>query len=234
MSGELKKPERTLPVGMIFGVLGVVALYMLVNFVAVHALGANGLMHTDTPASDVMQLVLGPRGAQLIAAAVMLSTFGFMSNQILTSPRVYHAMAQDGLFFKPVGWVHPRTRVPVIAIALQGIFAIIIALMGLYDQILNYVTSVDYVFFALSALALFVFRARDRRTGVEIPAGFRVPGHPISTGIFFVVAAGVVLDTYIKYPKNSLIGLAILLVAIPIYYFVLARPAFTELSAREQ
>lgn len=232
MTGELKDPQRTLPRGMLWGVGGVVALYMLVNFVCVHALGPVGLMHTDTPASDVLQLVLGPRGAQLIAAAVMLSTFGFMSNQILTSPRVYHAMALDGVFFKGVGWVHPKTRVPIVAIALQGLFAIVIALSGRYDQILNYVTSVDYVFFALSAIALFVFRARDKRAGIETP-GFRVPGHPVSTAVFFIAAAAVVLDTYVKYPQNSLIGLLLLLIAIPIYYLFLARPRFTARSAGE-
>ena len=131
-------------------------------------------------------------------------------------------MAQDGVFFKPVGWVHPSTRVPVVAIALQGIFAIVIALSGQYDQILNYVTSVDYVFFGLSAIALFVFRARDARTPQK-HRGFRVPGHPVSTGLFAVVSFAVVLDTYVKYPQNSLIGLAILLLGIPVYYAFLAK-----------
>ena len=231
MSGELKQPERTLPLGMLWGVIGVVVLYMLVNVVCLRVLGPSGLMHTATPASDVLQVVMGPRGAQLIAAAVMLSTFGFMSNQILTSPRVYHAMAQDGVFFKQAGWVHSRTRVPIVAIALQGIFAIVIALSGQYDQILNYVTSIDYVFFGLSAIALFVFRARDARSDVQIPRSLRVPGHPISTGVFMLVAFAVVLDTYIKYPQNSLIGLAILLAGIPVYYIFLAnerRRAATE------
>ncbi len=222
MSGELKQPQRTLPLGMLWGVIGVVVLYMLVNIVCLRVLGPNGLMHTATPASDVLQAVMGPRGAQLIAAAVMLSTFGFMSNQILTSPRVYHAMAQDGVFFKQAAWVNPRTRVPVVAIALQGIFAIVIALSGQYDQILNYVTSIDYVFFGLSAIALFIFRARDARADVRIPRSLRVPGHPFSTAVFMFVAFAVVLDTYIKYPQNSLIGLAILLAGIPVYYIFLA------------
>jgi APA family basic amino acid/polyamine antiporter len=227
MTGELKNPGRTLPLGMLWGVGGVVALYMLVNIVCLRVLGPAGLMHTATPASDVLQTLMGQRGAQIIAAAVMLSTFGFMSNQILTSPRVYHAMAQDGVFFKSVGWVHPKSRVPVIAIALQGVFAIVIALSGQYDQILNYVTSVDYVFFGLSAIALFIFRARDARGGRSIPGGFRVPGHPFSTGLFMLVAFAVVLDTYVKYPQNSLIGLAIFLVGIPVYYAFVAlrRPA---------
>jgi basic amino acid/polyamine antiporter, APA family len=221
MTAELKNPQRTLPLGLLWGVVAVVVLYMLVNFVCVQALGPSGLMNTNTPASDVLQRVLGPRGAQVIAAAVMLSTFGFMSNQILTSPRVYYAMAQDGVFFKPVAWVHPLTRVPIIAIALQGLAAIVIALSGQYDQILNYVTSVDYVFFTLAAIALFIFRARDRDAGFALH-GFRVPAHPISTAVFGVTCAGVVLDTYVKYPQNSLIGLAILLVAIPVYFYAFA------------
>lgn len=227
MTGELKNPQRTMPLGMLWGVIGVVVLYMLVNVVCLRVLGPAGLMHTATPASDVLATIMGPRGAQIIAAAVMLSTFGFMSNQILTSPRVYHAMAQDGVFFKGVGWVHPKSRVPVIAIALQGIFAIVIALSGQYDQILNYVTSVDYVFFGLSAIALFVFRARDSRTPRAVSGGFRVPGHPFSTALFMLAAFAVVLDTYVKYPQNSLIGLAILLVGIPVYYLFVAlrRPA---------
>jgi APA family basic amino acid/polyamine antiporter len=228
MTGELKEPHRTLPRGMLWGVVGVVVLYMLVNIVCLRVLGPAGLMHTATPASDVLQVIMGPRGAQIIAAAVMLSTFGFMSNQILTSPRVYHAMAEDGVFFKQVAWVHPNTRVPVIAIALQGVFAIVIALSGQYDQILNYVTSVDYVFFALSAIALFVFRARDARSRSDVPRSLRVPGHPISTAIFTIVAIGVVLDTYIKYPENSLIGLAILLAGIPVYYLFVSKQRTAE------
>jgi APA family basic amino acid/polyamine antiporter len=228
MAGEMKAPERTLPLGMLWGVAGVVVLYMLVNVVCIQVLGPAHLMNTTTPASDVLQVVMGSRGAQLIALAVTLSTLGFLSNQILTSPRVYHAMAQDGLFFKSVAWVHPRSRVPVIAIALQGIVALIITLSGRYDQILNYVTSIDYVFFALSAVALFVFRARDAKDPKAVPSRFLVPGHPISTAVFFIAAVAVVLDTYAKYPQNSLIGLAILLIAVPIYFFIFARPRAAE------
>jgi len=221
MTGELKNPARTLPLGILAGVGGVVTLYMLVNIVCIHVLGLAGLMNTKTPASDVLQAFMGSRGGQLIAAAICLSTFGFMSNQILTAPRVYHAMAQDGVFFKPVAWVHPRTRVPIIAIALQGVFAIAIALLGNYDQILNYVTSIDYVFFTLSALALFVFRARDARTPRAERPAFRVPGHPVSTAIFMIAAGAVVLDTWIKTPRDSLIGLAILLAGVPVYFIFL-------------
>ncbi len=223
VTGEMKNPARTLPRGMIYGVCGVVALYLLVNFVCVRVLGPHGLMGTATPASDVMRVAMGPLGERLIALAVALSTLGFLSNQILVSPRVYHAMARDGLFFKQIGWVHPVTRAPVVAIALQGAFAILIALSGRYDQILNYVTSVDYVFFGLAAVALFVFRRRDSANGPDSMPGFKVPGHPVSTAIFLIVAWAVVADTFAKYPSDTAKGLGILVISVPIY-FIWIRP----------
>lgn len=218
MTAELKNPAKTLPIGMLWGVGAAIVLYVLVNFISIRVLGATGLMHTDAPAAAVMRIALGPVGARLIALAVALSTLGFLSNQMLTSPRVYHAMAQDGSFFKAVAWVHPKTRVPMVAIALQGIVALVITLSGRYDQILNYVTSIDYIFFGLAAIALFAFRRRDARDGADSHVGYRMPGHPWSTVLFGVVAWSVVVDTWVKYPSDSLIGLGILLAAIPIYF----------------
>ncbi|MDQ2680976.1 MAG: amino acid permease [Candidatus Eremiobacteraeota bacterium] len=218
MTGELKNPARTLPLGMIWGVVGVVILYMLVNIVSVKVLGTAALAQSHAPASDVMRVILGPLGARLIALVIALSTLGFLSNQMLTSPRVYHAMAQDGNFFPQVAWVHPKTRVPMIAIALQGVVAIAIALSGRYDQILNYVTSVDYIFFGLSAIALFIFRRRDRNEGAGAAVGFRMPGYPWTTALFLIVAWTIVLDVFIKDPRDSLGGLVIIALGIPVYY----------------
>jgi len=226
MTGELKEPSRTLPRGMVWGVCGVVVLYVLVNVVCLRVLGPTGLMRTDAPASEVLRALLGSRGAQLIAALVALSTLGFLSNQILVSPRVYHAMAKDGLFFRQIGWLHPRTRVPVIAIALQGAVAIFITLWKGYAEILNYVISVDYVFFALAAIAVFVFRARDRARQEARP-GFVVPLHPYSTALFALVAVAVVITTYVASFLNALVTLGLFLAAIPAYY------GFVALRRRE-
>lgn len=224
MTGELKNPARTLPIGMLWGVGGVIALYLLVNIVCLRVLGPAGLMHTDAPASEVLRAFMGARGAQIIAALIALSTLGFLSNQILTSPRVYHAMAQDGLFFRQIAWLHPKTRVPAIAIALQGAFAIAITLLKGYGQILNYVIGIDYVFFALAAIAIFVFRARDRRVGRVNPA-FCIPLHPFTTALFLAITVGVVLTTYVSSPQGAMWSLGALLSAVPIYYLFLARPA---------
>src|SRR6476620_3920118 len=160
VAGEMRDPRRDLSRGLVIGVIGVVALYLAVNFVCLRVLGPDGLAATRIPASAVMRAALGDRGAQWIAFGIAISTLGFLSQGILTAPRVYYAMARDGLFFKSVGWLSPKTRVPVVAIILQGATATVIALSGRYEQILNYVISVDFISFGLTASSLFVFRRK--------------------------------------------------------------------------
>ncbi len=216
MSAELQDPRRSLPRGLLFGVLAVVGLYLAVNLVCLRVLGVQGLAATNTPASAIAQIALGPIGLRIMAIVIALSTLGFLSNQILTSPRVYFQMAADGTFFRQLAWVNPRTHVPVIAIVAQGAVAMVIAVSGRYDQILNYVTCVDYVFFGFSAIALIVFRNRDARDGAPKPF-YCMPGHPWTTLLFLVAAWGVVGDVLFKAPVNTMIGLGILISGWPIY-----------------
>jgi APA family basic amino acid/polyamine antiporter len=211
VSGELARPRRDLPIGLLAGIIGVIAIYVGVTYICVRALGADGLANSPTPASAVMRLALGERGAQLIAAGIAISTLGFLSQSMLTAPRVYYAMAADGLFFRSVGRISAKTHVPVVAIALQGIVAIVITLSGTYEQILGYVVSTDFIFFGLTGLALFIFRRR------QPPAGFRTPGHPITTAIFTISCWIVVIATIAKSPMNSVIGFAILAAGLPAY-----------------
>ena len=212
IAGEVREPRRTLPRGLILGVLGVIALYLAVNWVCLRVLGVEGLAETRTPASDVMRAALGDWGARLIAAGIALSTLGFLSQAMLTAPRVYYAMADDGLFFRGVAWLHPRSRVPVVAIALQGVLAGVIAVSGRYEQILNYVVPVDWIFFGLSAGCLFVLRRRD-----ALAAAYSVPGHPWTTAAFVVASALVVASAFRGHPVNSLIGLGIMMAGVPVY-----------------
>lgn len=233
VAGEVREPLKNLPRGLLLGVLGVILVYLSVNFVCVHTLGPEGLAQTKTPASAVMRLALGENGARFIAAGIAASTLGFLSQSMLTAPRVYFAMAEDRLFFKSLAKLN-RARVPAFAILLQGAFAIIIALWGRYEQILNYVVSVDVVFFALSAACIFVFRKRMRDNRIDPPPPgygaasiFRVPGHPYTT-LFFIAACGaVVFSTVRRYPYNSLIGLGIMLTGLPAYLFWKMRRATT-------
>jgi len=212
VAAELKQPERDLPRGLLIGVGGVIALYLAVSAVCLRVLGPEALAATSTPASEVMRRALGENGARAIAVGIAISTLGFLSQSMLTAPRVYYAMATDGLFFRSVGRVHPVTRVPTVAIALQGLLAVVIALSGRYEQILNYVVSVDFIGFGLTGLALFVFRHRGERA-----ASFRTPGHPFTTAFFVAASFLVVVNTVWQYPQNTLVGLAILAAGIPAY-----------------
>ncbi|MBV8345817.1 MAG: amino acid permease, partial [Candidatus Eremiobacteraeota bacterium] len=129
MTAELKEPHVTLPRGMIAGVVIVVALYLAVNAVCLRTLGVGALAATSTPASAIAQLAFGPVGLRIMAVVIALSTLGFLSNQILTSPRVYFQMAADGTFFKQLAWLNPRTHAPVVAIVVQGLIALVISFL---------------------------------------------------------------------------------------------------------
>lgn len=211
VAGEMRDPRRDLARGLLFGVAGVVLLYTAVAFVCVHALGPTGLANSRTPATDVMRLALGEKGAAFIAVGIAISTLGFLSQGMLTAPRVYFAMAEDGLFFRQVARVSVSTRVPVVAIILQGLAASIIALSGTFGQILSYVVSVDFIFFGLTGAALFVFRHRSPQQDVP----YKVPWHPLTTGFFVLACWTVVVATVINNPLNSLIGYAILAAGVP-------------------
>ncbi len=211
VAGEMKNPERDLALGLLLGVTGVILLYTSVAAICVHALGAAGLAASKTPASDVVRLALGEAGARWIALGIAISALGFLSQGMLTAPRVYFAMAEDGLFFRRVAQVNDKTRVPVVAIVLQGVMAAVIALSGTYGQILSYVVSVDFIFFGLTGAALFVFRHRDPDQKVA----FRAPGHPFTTALFVIACWVVVVATVYNNPLNSLLGYAILLAGVP-------------------
>jgi len=216
VAAEVKNPGRNLPRALVIGVAGVILLYVTVNWVCLRALGVEGLAATTTPASAVMRLALGGRGAALISAAIAISTLGFLSQSILTAPRVYFAMAEDGLFFRGVARVDPHTHVPILAIVVQSVWAMVIAMSGRYEQILNYVVSMDFLFFALTASTLFVFRRR--RETMQGTATFRVPGHPITTAIFVAICCWIVANTIYRYPQNTLIGVSVLVTGIPVYW----------------
>jgi len=217
VAAEVKDPRINLPRGLLLGVLGVVVLYLGVNWVCLRSLGPQGLAATTTPASAVMKMALGQTGATFIAAAIAISALGFLSQSILTGPRVYFAMAADGLFFRGIAWLHPRTHVPLIAIVLQSVWTVVIAVSGRYEQILNYVISMDFLFFGLTATTLFVFRRRTAHA-VNGSRAYRMPGHPVSTVTFVAVCWWIVAITIYRYPQNSLIGVALLLAGVPVYW----------------
>jgi basic amino acid/polyamine antiporter, APA family len=216
VAGEMRDPRRDLSRGLLLGVAAVVGLYLAVNLACLRVLGPAGLDATTTPASDVMRIALGERGAQWIAVGIAISTLGFLSQSMLTGPRVYYAMARDGLFFESVGKLSRRSRAPVVAIVLQGLAAIAIACSGTYGEILNFAITVDFIFFGVTAASLFILR--HRQVGSET-AIYRVPGHPFTTILFVLSCAGIVGSAIIASPGNSAIALCIMLAAVPVYYY---------------
>ena len=216
---EVKEPRKNLSRALVIGVAGVILLYVGVNFVCVRALGPQELADTHVPATAVMRVAMGDSGARLIAFGIVVSTLGFLSQSVLTAPRVYFAMARDRLFFRSIATVTRRTHVPAFAIILQSAWTIVVALSGRYEQILNYVVSMDFLFFGLTGASLFVFRRRDREQG----SGYRVPGHPVTTTVFVLVSWLVVINTIYKYPRNTLLGFFILLLGVPVYAFWAAK-----------
>jgi APA family basic amino acid/polyamine antiporter len=214
VAGEVREPRKNLPRGLLLGVLGVIVVYLSVNYVCVQILGAEALAQTKTPATAVMRLALGDNGARFIAAGIAISTIGFLSQSMLTAPRVYFAMAEDKLFFRQLASLN-RARVPAFAIALQGGLAIVIALVASkYEQILNYVVSIDVIFFALSAICVFVFRKRRP----SAPDVFRVPGHPFTTLFFIAACAVITFSLLYNFPMNSAISFGIVLLGVPAYF----------------
>ncbi len=217
VGGEIRDPRRNLTRALVIGVLAVTALYLAVNIACLHSLGAQDLGRTKTPASDVLSLTVGPLGARLAAAAIALSTLGYLSQSLLTSPRVYFAMAREGFLFKSLGEVSARTGAPVMAILVTAVWTGVLSLLP-YESILAYVVAINFLFFGLSGFCLFVLRARAKAAGGEVEAGFRAPWHPWSTGAFVLACAVVVAASFVSHPVESLIGYGFLALGIPVYF----------------
>src|SRR3954470_23564235 len=177
---ELIEPEKNLPRALIAGVIIVVAVYLLANWAYLRTLGIAGLAQSSAPAADAMTARFGSIGGTIIAAGIAISSFGFLNLVILVSPRVYRAMASDGLFFPSLARLHPTYRTPAAAILFQGVWAILLTLTGRYGDLLDYVVFGDWIFFGSTAATLFVFRARARRGQETGSVRFRMPGYPLA------------------------------------------------------
>ena len=220
---EIIEPERTLPRALLIGTTIVVAVYVTANLAYLRVLGVAGLGLSQAPAADVMEATLGSWGRRLISLGIACSTFGFLNLVILVSPRVYQAMAADGVFFPALARLHPRYRTPGLAILVQGAWAILLMLSKKYGQLLDYVVFGDWIFFGLTAATLFVYRRRQGATTPGRQGEFRVPGYPVTPLIFCAAAVYVVISSVLSEPGNAAIGAGLLLLGIPVYLFWSAR-----------
>jgi APA family basic amino acid/polyamine antiporter len=212
---EMRDPERNLPRALLLGVGIVVVVYLAANAVYLRTLGAEGLAASTAPASDAMLALLGPWGRQAIALGITLSTFGFLHVVILVSPRVYQAMARHGTALSALARLHPRYRTPVAALLVQGAWSAVLVLTGTYGELLDYAAFGDWLFFALVASTLFVFRRRDGAA----PA-FRTPFFPWSVLLFIGAAIYAMIGTVAANPRNAAFGALLILAGLPVYFLV--------------
>ena len=211
---EIREPERNLPRAILLGVAIVIVVYVTANIAYVHVLGAPALAATRTPAADLARAVLGDTGADALDILIIISTFGFLNLALMTAPRVYYAMAQDGVFFAGVARVSPRTHAPVAAIATQGLLAAAFALLDTYDALLGYAVFADWIFFALAGVALIVFR----RTRPDAPRPYAVPLYPIVPLVFAIAGFAIVANTFVADPRDAAIGTAIIAIGVPVFF----------------
>ena len=211
---EIIEPERNLPRALVLGVIGVVTVYLLANIAYLRGLGSAGLAQSTAPAADVMRGLLGPVGATIISAGITASTFGFLNLVILVTPRVFQAMAADGVFFPRFARLHPVYRTPTAAILLQGVWSIVLTLNRSFTALVDYVAFGDWIFFGLTVVGLFIYRGR---AGAQ--PSFCAPGGGWVPGFFVLAAVYVVASSVWANPVNAVIGSGLIMLGVPVYLY---------------
>ncbi|HEX8000495.1 MAG TPA: amino acid permease [Pyrinomonadaceae bacterium] len=218
VAGEVKNPQRNIPLALIGGMLIIMSLYVFVNIAYFYALDPTtiaSIPKESSVAREVAQTFLGPVAISLIAAALMFSSIGTLHTSILTGARVPYAMSRDRLFFQNLARLSPRTHVPTGALILQGIWASILALSGSFDTLTDYVIFGSWIFYALVTASVFIFRRR--MPDAERP--YRAWGYPVVPVLFLLVTGWLLFTTLLTKPVQALIGLVLILIGLPVYYY---------------
>lgn len=215
-SAEIKNVRRTLPLAMLAGTAAVTLIYLLTNLAYMFLLSPAGMAASPRVAADAIERALGPAGGSLISLAIFISTFGVVGIYTLTAPRIYFAMARDGLFFRRAASIHPRFRTPAFAIAAQALWAAVMILFwGTFENLISYVVFTDWIFFGLAAAAVLVLRRRQPHA--ERP--FTVPLYPFTPLFFVAMSAWFVATTLVQKPAQAWAGLALLALGLPVYWY---------------
>ena len=213
-AGEVIDPQRTFPRAIVVGTASLVGIYLFANIGYLAALGPEGVAGSDRVAAEAVGAIVGPGAAKLIAAAILVSIFSATNGLTISAPRVYYAMARDGLFFRTLGEVHPRYGTPAVSIAVGTLWAMVLAVSGTFEQLLTYVVFVGWIFYALGAACVFVLR----RTQPDAVRPFRVPGYPWTPMLFIVAATALVGNTIATQPARAAIGIGVVLLGLPVYF----------------
>jgi APA family basic amino acid/polyamine antiporter len=220
-AGETLNPQRDFARGIVLGTLAVIVVYLVANLAYVAALGPAGVMTSTRVAADAMHTLFGEPWGQLVTIPILISIFGAANGIALTEPRVFYAMAKDGVFFQTLARVHPRYGTPAVAIVASAAWSALLAASGTFEQLLTYVVFAGWAFYALAAASIFVYRRRRP----DAPRPFRTPGYPLTPVLFIVVSAAIVVNTLITQPKQALLGLGIILLGTPAFLWWRKRSA---------
>jgi basic amino acid/polyamine antiporter, APA family len=212
-AGETQQPQRTFPLGMAIGTTVLIAVYCLANLGYIAALGPEAAAGSLSIAATAVDAAFGPLAAKLIAIAILVSIFSAANGLVLTAPRVFWAMARDGVFFRGLAHVDPRFGTPAISIVVMCLWAMLLAATGTFDQLLTYVVFTGWIFYALGAASIFVFRRREP----DAVRPFRVPGYPVTPAVFVIAAAAIVLNALLAGTGQALIGIGVVLTGVPAY-----------------
>jgi APA family basic amino acid/polyamine antiporter len=220
-AGEIRNPRRNVPLALALGVAIVSVLYIACNLVYLRTLPLEAIAHApeDRVATAAASVILGPIAVRVMAAAIMISTFGCLNGMILAGARVYYAMALDGLFFKPVARLHPARHTPAVSLVVQCVWACLLTLSGTYSNLLDYVIFAVLLFYMLTIAGLFVLR----RTRPEIERPYRALGYPVLPAIYILVAGVIEVLLLVYKPNYTWPGLMIVLLGVPVYYLWRAR-----------
>jgi len=226
ISGEVINPKRNVPLSLFFGTLIVSVIYLVTNFVYIKVLPLSGspdgadvlsrgiqFATDDRVATSAMSVVFGDYAAIIMAIFIMISTFGCNHGLIMAGPRVYYAMAKDGLFFRKVGEIN-KNGVPGFAIAVQGVWAVLLCLSGTYGELLDYVIFAVLIFFTLTILAIFILRVKKP----DIPRPYKAFGYPVIPAIYILTTVSIMVILLIFKPDYTFPGLGIVLLGIPVFY----------------
>lgn len=214
-AGEVIDPQRNFARGIILGTFALIGIYLLANVAFIAALGLERSAQSERIAAEAVTAILGPNAGKLIAVVILISIFSAANSNVLTATRVYFAMAQDGVFFKRMANVHPRWNTPAFAILASSVWAAVMAMSGTFEQLLTYVVFAGWAFYGLGAATIFYYRRREP----EAARPFRVPGYPWTSLLFIGAAAAIVLNTIFLNPVQAVIGIALILLGAPVYWF---------------
>jgi basic amino acid/polyamine antiporter, APA family len=214
-AGETVNPQRTFPLSFFIGTAALIAIYLFANVGYVAALGAAGVASSTRVAASALGVVVGHGAGKFVTIAILISMFSAANAIMLNAPRVYYAMAKDGLFFSSLSRVHPKYGTPALAVCAAGIWSAVLAASGTFEQLLTYVVFIGWIFYALAAASIFIYRMRS----ADAPRLYRVPAYPFTPIVFIVAAMALVANTIATQPARAGIGLGIVFLGAPAYAF---------------